>query len=330
MLTHECANAACHLPECHLCARAARKRCSGTTTPIIDGGVRSPCGATMSVDVMRDGREVSVTDAPPGTCVHFFLVHGEAYDAAVVRKDWAPPQDDVVPAFVTVQWAAPTDKTVYHALPKRSPRKAAPAQSSTAAAGSSSHAVLDGSWHGVPDGLSHAVHDGLSHAVHDGVSHAFLNGSSSTVLNGSSSTVLNGSSHTLKKNNAHPTNVPASTETKEKTQPGGEWNVRPVVSGRVRLIAALVDASTGELNSRVTPAVSEPFVIRTQPKRLVKTKIARMVDLVTVLPGERWRLGVERGTGWETADVTPSRDRSNSCARSKTRWFAPTARGCVC
>lgn len=255
--------------------------------PVIDGGVCAPCGAAMSVDVMREGRKVNVMDAPPGTCVHFFLVNGDAYDAAVVQKDWAPPHDDVVPAFVTVQWAARKDKTVYHMLPKRShPPKAAPAQSSTAAAGPS-HTVHDGASHAFPDGLWHGVPDGLSHAVHDDVSHAFLNGSSSTVLNGSSSTVLNGLSHALK-NNVHPINGSAPPKTKAKTQPGGDWNVRPVISGRVRLIAVLVDASTGELYPHVTPAVSEPFVVHTQPKRLIKTKIARMVDLVTVLPGERW------------------------------------------
>ena len=284
MLAHDCANAACHVAECHLCARAARKRCSSTTMPpVIDGGVCAPCGAAMSVDVMREGREVNVMDAPPGTCVHFFLVNGDAYDAAVVQKDWAPPHDDVVPAFVTVQWAARKDKTVYHILPKRSsPPKMAPAHSSAATAAGPSHAGLGGSWLGVPDELSHAVLDGSSHAVLDGSSHTVHNGSPHAVLNGSPHAVLNGSSSTVNglshalKNNVHPINGSAPPKTKAKTQPGGDWNVRPVISGRVRLIAALVDASTGELYPHVTPAVSEPFVVHTQPKRLVKTKIARM------------------------------------------------------
>lgn len=91
---------------------------------------------------------------------------------------------------------------------------------------------------------------------------------------------------------AEPADVAAFSAYSAAPQPGAEWNVRPEAPVPVRLIAALVDAETGALVPRVQPGVSEPFVIHTQPRRLVKPEIARTVDLVTVLPGE---LGGEGG-----------------------------------
>lgn len=136
-LAHNCSNLACRVRDCRLCVRAARKRCDLTmvTTPALDGGVLAPCGATMSIDVVLSDQQSEVVDAPPGTCVHFFLVNAAAYDAVVNHKSWAPPPGDVVPAFMTVEPTERRGTTMYHVLSERGRCPAtAPAQSSTAAA----------------------------------------------------------------------------------------------------------------------------------------------------------------------------------------------------
>lgn len=59
----------------------------------------------------------------------------------------------------------------------------------------------------------------------------------------------------------------------------------PLSGAAVRLVACAVDGVTGDLCTGIFPAVSDPFVIHSQPHRVVKPNVALTTDPVTSLPG---------------------------------------------